>query len=215
MTAAAARTYTKNPMAYSADPRYTMDDGYTGDPSVHRGLTLTEHSGRMWCEYGGSGCMCCQKMGRLHHEELMAKPRRPMPCVPEDASPPRRPMPCVPEDAEEPPRVTDLEARVAALERQNTRLTEAVTMLLGMKADAEHFAITRAETVISYIPSWPAGSGGHFPPPRVHFWAGPSYTPTTTATSSCLEDYTTALEELRMNATKTDSLLAALRPGGT
>ncbi len=151
---------------------------------------------------------------------------------------------CVPEDAEEPPlaavteavqipdaeiaaaslrllkarranRVTDLEARVTSLERQNTLLTEAVTMLLRMKTAAEHFAITRAEAVIEVIPSWPAGSGGHIPPPRVHFWAGPSYTPTTTATSGRLEDFTTALEELRTNATKTDSLLSALQPGWT
>ena len=165
-----------------------------------------------------------------------------MPVLPDDAEePPRRQMFCVPEDAEEPPlaavteavRVPDAEiaaaslrllkarraretARIAELEQRVALLTEAVTMLLGMKADAEHFAITRTEAVLERVPAMLAsGGGGHFPPPRVHFWAGPSYTPTTTATSSCLEDYTTALEELQANATKTDSLLAALRPGGT
>jgi hypothetical protein len=149
-------------------------------------------------------------------------------------------MPCVPEDAEEPPlaavsetvrvpdaaaaslrllkarqatRVTDLEARVAALERKNTLLTEAVTMLLGMKTAAEHVAITRAEPAVERVD---AGVLMLLPPTHVSFAAPLGYGVDLhgkPATSRA--EWMSAFEELQANATKTDSLLAALRPGGT
>jgi hypothetical protein len=123
-------------------------------------------------------------------------------------------MPCVPEDAEEPRRVTDLEARVAALERQNTLLTEAVTMLLGMKTAAEHCAISRAEPAVERVD---AGVLMLLPPTHVSFAAPLGYGVDLhgkPATSQA--EWMSAFEELQANATKTDSLLAALRPiGGT
>jgi hypothetical protein len=96
-------------------------------------------------------------------------------------------------------------ARIAALERQVALLTDAVTMLLGMKSEAEHTAVTRAATTAERFPL-PAGSNAYIPPTHVSF-----ATPLGDGTTDRAV-WMAAFEELQTNTAKTDTLLAALRP---
>ena len=100
--------------------------------------------------------------------------------------------------------------RIAELEHKVHLLTEAATMLLGMKAEAEHIALKRAEANLANFPLR-EGCVAHKPPTHVAFTApmGWGENLQTEGTRS-KEHYLIALGELESNTTKTDTLLAAL-----